>query len=185
MSWEPQRKNGRLLYFAYGSNLSVAQMKKRCPKARKFKPLYITDGRLVFRGHADLQTFEGGRIAGGLWEITEECERALDWNEGVSTGTYAKRYLTFRMSGGAIRDCLFYKMRLGGIQPPSQEYLNTIAQGYRDFDLDLSLLDEALERSWHDKDVTSVLRARHIKRGRPTLAKARGIVPVRKAIKVA
>jgi len=165
-------------YWAYGSNLSVKQMKRRCPDARKHSKLIVPNGQLVFRGVADVESIRGGGIQGGLWRITRRCERALDQYEGVASGLYEKKYMRIRThADGEEHRVLYYKMTSGGVAPPPELYLDTIIEGYDDFDLDLTFLDEAVQRSWNSKDWTQHLRQRHERRGRPRLA-SRYYVPI-------
>lgn len=160
-----------MLVWAYGSNLSKKQMRARCPDAIKVGPLIVDDCRLVFRGVADVTYSPGDCTPGGLWDITEKDEQALDVFEGVAQGTYMKRIMPIRYKG-RNRKVLFYQMRISrGVMPPSEEYVARIAQGYRDFGLDLADLSAAIERSWEDKDVTKRLAQRHRDRGSPRLAR--------------
>ncbi len=160
------------LYWAYGSNLNVAAMKARCPGAQKFAPLFVPDGALVFRGVADVVLREGGEVPGGLWWITAANERTLDVYEGVRAGFYLKRYMKLKIKnkkrGGKpeVHRCLFYQMSISqGIYPPSEGYLDCIAEGYRDFGLPLSALDAALMAAWEEKKPTRRLIERHKRRG--------------------
>ncbi|KAG9496164.1 hypothetical protein J7337_012745 [Fusarium musae] len=86
-------KAASTLYFAYGSNLHLAQMAHRCPGS-------------VFKGKATLESYrwqinergvanvvESGSehsVEGLLYMIGPKDERALDRNEGVSKGFYQK-----------------------------------------------------------------------------------------------
>ena len=161
-----------MLYLAYGSNLNVAHMKRRCPKARPVGPFHLQDSRLVFRGVADIEYADGESCPGGLWRITKECEASLDIYEGVESGLYSKVYLKARVAKtGKIVRILVYQMNCDGVMPPSQTYLGTIAQGYKDFGLDLDYLDYTLQRSWHDKDRTPFLNRRRKRRGNEPFAK--------------
>lgn len=166
-----------MLYFAYGSNLCVWHMRRRCPAAKlvltddgQRRRLFVQDAALVFRGVADMTVRKGGSVPGGLWRLTPDCERELDRCEGVSIANagYLKRYFT--LSDG--KRCLFYQMKTHrGIMPPDEEYLDLIRQGYEDFGLDLNYLKAALDESWKTKDVTKQLRDRHVRRNKPKLAK--------------
>src|SRR3954471_16290001 len=99
------------LYFAYGSNLNEAAMAHRCPKSRKVGPFKLSRARLVFRGVADIEYHKTGKCPGGLWEITRECEKALDRYEGVNTGLYQKVYLKARIRDtGQMKNILVYQM---------------------------------------------------------------------------
>jgi hypothetical protein len=151
-------------YWAYGSNLSVKQMQKRCPGAVKVGALYVHYGRLRFRGVADVI---GSRkstnvVPGGLWLITAKHEAMLDRCEGVGFERgYSKMYLDYTDKNRVKHDCLFYKKKHGrGVMPPAQYYLDYIAEGYRDFGLEMAYLDEALAHSHEKKNVTPELRWR-------------------------
>jgi hypothetical protein len=109
------------------------------------------------------------KCPGGLWRITDACERALDAYEGVSGGLYEKKYLTLRVKG-TEEPCLYYKMLHHGIMPPSEYYLDVIVQGYQDFRLPLERLDRAVEHSWNRKNKTRFLRRRYARAGKPDLA---------------
>jgi len=159
----------RTYYWAYGSNLCEDAMRSRCPAARKVGPLYVPNAALVFRSCADVVYREGWECPGGLWRITPACEEMLDRYEGVKHGLYDKHYLTLGIRGKKHK-CLVYKMRERGIMPPAEAYLDVIVQGYKDFQLDLNHLDQALEYSWEKKNKTPYLRWRHHHKGKPELA---------------
>lgn len=168
----------RIFYWAYGSNLSIKQMLKRCPRAIKYGPMSVNDCALVFRGVADVTVKKGFTTPGGLWQITSECERTLDQFEGVAARVYMKRYFRITIEGKQYT-CLFYQMRRSkGVMPPSETYFGTIAQGYHDFGLDTDLLENFLYDSWHEKEVTEWLLDRHENRGSPRLARSLpGMIP--------
>lgn len=167
-------KSKGLLYWCYGSNLNVGQMVRRCPDAKLIGKLELPKARLVFRGVADVVYDEEGACPGGLWLISPRDEEALDAYEGVSGGLYEKRYIRVSVRGGRGEACLVYTMLDGGVMPPSEHYLNVIAQGYRDFGLPLDYLDQAVARSWDDKDRTPLLTRRYERLGRPALARKIG-----------
>ena len=131
------------LYLAYGSNMNRAQMPRRCPAAKPVGPLVIDDARLVFRGVADIEYHQGGRVPVVLWSITDACELALDGFEGVSRGVYEKKMIP--LDNG--EEALTYVMCSGGIAPPTREYFDRIARGYADFGIDCEPLDIALKHS--------------------------------------
>lgn len=159
-------------YWAYGSNLCLANMSHRCPDAVPVGPMYVTQAALVFRGVADVTIRKDSVVPGGLWRITNRCEEALDRYEGVGSRFYMKRYFDVKIDGRK-RSVLFYQMVMDrGVMPPSQYYLDVIEQGYRDFNLDLDVLNQYVAQSWDDKEVTPVLRERHIRKGQPKLARA-------------
>jgi hypothetical protein len=165
------------LYWAYGSNLNVAQMTRRCPAAVKVGPLRVPNAVLRFRGVADVAYLEGAKCPGGLWEITDACEAALDRYEGCDLvnprrGLYQKKYLRLRMADGTERACLYYQMtRRIGVSPPAEFYFRGIAEGYDDFGLGHRALDRALAHSWNRKNRTPAILRRYERAGRPALAR--------------
>lgn len=148
------------LYIAYGSNLNKRQMRLRCPTARPLGKFTLTSARLVFRGVADLEYEPGASTPCGLWVINRDDERQLDVYEGVNYGTYFKSEEIELEYLGQKRKSVIYLTNSEGVYPPSQAYANTIRQGYRDFDLDERFLDEAIARSFDDKNPDEFTMAR-------------------------
>src|SRR5262252_7297802 len=110
-------RGNQMYYWAYGSNLNVAAMRRRCPAAEQVRKMFVTDAALVFRGVADVTVRKGNMVPGGLWKITEKCEASLDRYEGVGTRFYLKRYLPIKIKG-KVHDCMFYQMRAStGVMP--------------------------------------------------------------------
>ena len=72
------------LYFAYGSNIDLEQMVRRCPAAQVVGPVTLENYELAFRGSgfATIVPKKGGVVHGLLWSITPLCEQALDRYEG-------------------------------------------------------------------------------------------------------
>jgi gamma-glutamylcyclotransferase (GGCT)/AIG2-like uncharacterized protein YtfP len=72
-------------YIAYGSNLNLAQMARRCPNAKMAGKTILEGWQLTFRTHATIEPKKGAKVPVGVWEITAECERQLDRYEGYPT----------------------------------------------------------------------------------------------------
>lgn len=164
--------------WAFGSNLCVEQMQQRCPDAKVYSALILPNAILRFRGVADVAYLKGAECPGGLWEISERDEAALDRYEGVSAdprrpGLYVKKYfeVELRDEGDVKARVLYYQMSEIGIMPPSQHYLDVIAQGYRDFGLPMERLERALAHSWNRKRKTQSLVGRWKRKGASNLAK--------------
>lgn len=161
-----------MIYFAYGSNLNYAAMRRRCPAAVPLETLALGNSRLVFRGVADCIYEPGAECLGGLWRITPACERALDRYEGIGSGFYRKEYVPITGIDGE-ETVMLYAMNSTGIFPPSQGYLDTIREGYRDFGLPLKHLNAAVRGSWDDKAPSHLERQRYRRTGRPPLARVK------------
>jgi hypothetical protein len=149
-------------------------MANRCPKAKPIGKFVLKDAKLIFRGVADCVYEEGAECQGGLWKITEECEESLDIYEGFTAdnnGSYRKIYVPLEtVEGQTGHDLMLYVMNSTGIFPPSEYYLDSIKQGYRDFGLPLKPLHAAVSASHADKHPSHIERRRYRKAGRPTLA---------------
>jgi gamma-glutamylcyclotransferase (GGCT)/AIG2-like uncharacterized protein YtfP len=162
------------LMFAFGSNLNKRQMARRCPDAVPLGKIKLEDWKLVFRGVADVIRSPGEHVWGGVWLITDHCERALDLYEGVGSGLYRKEYLPLGDNEYGINEMLVYCMNSTGIFPPSRSYLASIQEGYLDFGMSKAAqrrLTETVQASWDDKAPTERERLRHVRKGRPTLAR--------------
>lgn len=163
------------LYFAYGSNLNIGQMRRRAPDARPICELMLKNWKLVFRGVADVVQEHGAVCPGGVWEISEADEHKLDLYEGVKGGLYRKVYLPIATFRGHT-SMLMYVMNSDGIFPPSKYYLEGIEEGYGDFRLGKKarkMLDAAVQESWDEKRPTVRERERSYRCGYPTLARPR------------
>ena len=125
------------LYFAYGANLNLEGMRFRCPGARPVGQLVLPDWRLAFSGVATIIPETGSRVHGALWEITQECEDNLDVFEGFPF-LYTKIHLTH-----VGQEFMVYVMNDDPPSLPSRSYFDTIAQGYKDWNLPLDELHRA------------------------------------------
>lgn len=162
-----------MLMFAYGSNLNVEQMARRCPDAEPLGRLRLPGWRLVFRGVADCIPQDGAVCYGGVWRITPRCEIALDRYEGIKSGMYRREYIPVETTPQGETEMLIYCMNSTGIFPPSAFYLDVIEQGYAHFRMPRAahrMLAERVRESHDDKAPSHVERQRHRRTGRPTLA---------------
>jgi hypothetical protein len=82
------------VYFAYGSNLHLAQMESRCPESRYqgLGILYDYKWQINTRGFANVIPSPGDRVEGLCYLLSKKDERILDRSEGVPTA-YEKLYL--------------------------------------------------------------------------------------------
>ncbi|KAF4984270.1 hypothetical protein FZEAL_482 [Fusarium zealandicum] len=82
-------------YFAYGSNLHLEQMKRRCPGSKLIGSAALWDYRwhINERGYANVVEAQGRWVEGLVFEINARDEARLDVNEGVSKNAYQKCYL--------------------------------------------------------------------------------------------
>lgn len=152
-------KNTRY-YVAYGSNLNLEQMAVRCPGAKAIGTSLIENYRLLFKGsgtgaYLTIEPADGFKVPVAVWAVTAEDEARLDIYEGFPD-FYYKTPITldvtdFKSNKVKRLSAFVYIMheeRSLGI--PSVEYLQTCAEGYRDFGFDSSYLRDAYTYSRED-----------------------------------
>ena len=123
-------------YFAYGSNLSLGQMAKRCPASRPAGRARL-DGwrfRIMARGYATVVPEPGAAVHGLLWNLTPDDERTLDAYEGVSEQHYRKDVLAVGVGDGAL-DAMVYVGLDPGTGRPVAGYLERVLTAARDLGL--------------------------------------------------
>src|SRR5258707_15213793 len=88
-------------YFAYGSNLCVQQMARRCPGAVDPRPAKLADHDWLIneRGVATVEPFDGSEVHGVVWRLTDHDLATLDSAEGVPV-RYRRDRLTVHTDDG-------------------------------------------------------------------------------------
>lgn len=137
-----QKRESRKKYLAYGSNLNLEQMARRCPTAKVVGKGEIKDHELLFRGYrnsavATVEPKAGSSVPVLIWELGRDDERNLDVYEGYPR-LYGKVDLVVQTEEGC-ESIMAYTMNEGhelGI--PSDHYLEIIMEGYESagFDVD-------------------------------------------------
>ena len=78
------------LYFAYGSNMSRALMRPRCPSAREIGMARLDGWQFMImrEGYASIVPAPGGAVHGVLWRLTPRDIAALNAYERLDQGLY-------------------------------------------------------------------------------------------------
>ena len=97
-------------------------------------------------GVATIVPKENASVPVLIWKLDERDLPALNKYEGFPR-LYRQEQMIFELDGKSYKG-MAYLMNYGKIAPPSQEYYNTILQGYRENGLDESFLQKALENSF-------------------------------------
>lgn len=127
-----------MLYFAYGSNMNLKQMKIRCPDARFIRRAYLEGFKFVYDGFSQ---FRGGAVAniakdrestvwGALFEITELCLDALDKFEGYPY-VYDRKVLIVKDDEGNEYQAWVYLREPREEGKPSKHYFQIVLEGAR------------------------------------------------------
>ena len=119
----------RHAYFAYGSNLCVLQMARRCPDAVNARPAVLGDHDWLIneRGVATVEPFSGNQVHGVLWQISDHDLATLDSAEGVPV-RYRRDRLTVHTNDGSSPAWVYIDHRVTP-GPPRAGYLPRIIDG--------------------------------------------------------
>ena len=132
-----------MLYFAYGSNLNLFQMKRRCKDSVFIKKYELKGYRLNFRSKyraADIEKSKNSLVPGALFEISKSDEKKLDVYEDYPI-LYKKLYFTYYN-----KTVMTYIMvNKTEFRYPTERYLNVVKRGYKDCKLDVKYLKIALQ----------------------------------------
>ena len=132
-----------MLYFAYGSNLHHAQMKRRCKDSIFLKKINLKHFRLTFRRKyraADIEKKKNSIVPGALFEISKNDEKKLDVYEDFPI-LYKKHYFTYYG-----KKVMTYTMtKKTSFKFPTERYLNIVKRGYKNCSLDHKYLKKALK----------------------------------------
>lgn len=142
-----------MYYVAYGSNLNIAQMKKRCPSAEIVGTGHLKNWRLVFNIHLDIIPEKGKIVPVAVWEIKDKNDwKNLDRYEGYPD-YYIRKKIKVKMDDGNTINGTVYIMtkERKGICPPYEIYYDVCKEGYKDFELSTRYLNEALIYSFDNE----------------------------------
>ena len=132
-----------MLYFAYGSNLNLFQMKRRCKDSVFIKKYELKGYRLNFRSKyraADIEKSKNSIVPGALFEISKSDEKKLDVYEDYPI-LYKKLYFTYYN-----KTVMTYIMvNKTEFRYPTERYLNVVKRGYKDCKLETKYLKIALQ----------------------------------------
>ena len=140
-------------YFAYGANLHVAQMKSLCPKSAPVCPARLVDYRLTIAlpaaspgnqpGWVTVTPEAGAQVPGALFRLHADDLPALDHFEDYPA-LYGREDVEILTEDGPHRAMLYIMRHPLRAARPAAHYVETLRQGYRDFDLPMEALERVL-----------------------------------------
>lgn len=131
------------LYFSYGMNTNPTQMAIRCPQARSLGAAVLSHYGFEFKSFATVTPDMNNRVEGVLWEITDDCERALDRLEGYPL--YYNKINVWVNFKGDLTPCMTYIMYPEEeYNYPSDSYVDMLIEGYTAHGVDTKQIDRAL-----------------------------------------
>jgi len=130
------RATHQMLYFAYGSNLSMRRMRQRIPSARPLGPALLRGHRLAFHkvgrdgsGKCDaaLSQRREDRLHGALYWFAPRHKAALDEYEGP--GYTARQVVVTRRDGTRHTAYLYSATQVDATLHPFAWYLEHVVRG--------------------------------------------------------
>lgn len=134
-------------YVAYGSNLNISQMSRRCPTATILGKGILKNWTLTFRtmrgpAFATIEKHNRSIVPVVVWEIDSNSESALDRYEGYPH-FYYKEYVTVDMECGKEICGMAYIMNSHAVLgTPTYTYIRTIQKGYLDNNFNMDFLNK-------------------------------------------
>jgi gamma-glutamylcyclotransferase len=134
-------------YFAYGSNLWLAQMNRRCPGHSKIGHGILPGYRWIINthGYATVMAAENERVHGVVYTLSATDEQNLDAYEEVASGLYQKCDCKVRLADREV-DCLVYIDPVTSEGRPSAAYITRINYGLRDAKLPEGYVAQTIRR---------------------------------------
>lgn len=134
-------------YFAYGSNMWIAQMNSRCPGHVRIGYGILHGYRWIINSHgyATLVTDPDEAVHGIVYTLTATDEKNLDDYEEVSLGLYRKQDCMVKMKEREVK-CLVYIDPVTSEGVPDAAYIARINYGLRDADLPDNYVERVIRR---------------------------------------
>lgn len=140
------------LYIAYGSNMNIEQMCKRCPDAYIVGKSAIDNYELLFRGtrnHSGVATIEpklNSSVPVLVWNISNLDEIFLDRYEGYPY-LYTKKEVQIKLAGKKVTAMIYIMNDGHDLGLPSRYYEKIIRDSYKSIGFSELTLDLAIANS--------------------------------------
>ncbi|MEX0753197.1 MAG: gamma-glutamylcyclotransferase family protein [Xanthobacteraceae bacterium] len=124
------------LYFAYGSNMNRAFMRRLCPDAAALGVASLKGWRfcIAVAGYASIAPQPGAVVHGVLWRLSPRDRAVLDAYEDIDSGYYRRRNLPVR-HGARIVPALVYVRAGNGEGCARAAYWQSIMEAAHDWQL--------------------------------------------------
>jgi gamma-glutamylcyclotransferase (GGCT)/AIG2-like uncharacterized protein YtfP len=135
------------LIFAYGANMDVAALARRCPRSKSLGIARLLRHRLVVmrEGWLSVARDAHSTVHGVLWDVALADVAALDRFEGVGEGLYVKRLQTVVGEEG-VRRALVYLGANAGPGVARADYLDAVIASARHWGLPTAPLEKLAAR---------------------------------------
>jgi cation transport regulator ChaC len=133
---QTERQRRVMLYFAYGSNMHRAVMRKHAPQAEAVGPALLAGYRFIITadGYASVAPAAGENVHGLAWRLTPRDRVTLDAWENVAGGLYRAETLPVEQSGRLV-PALVYIARQRPVGRPRLGYMEVVIAAARMLEL--------------------------------------------------
>ena len=137
-----------MLHFAYGTNMSRALMRARCPHAVAIGTTTLRDWRFIINrdGLPSIARQPGGGVHGVLWRLCPRDVAAINAYESVQTGLYRASTLSVCHGPRRVR-ALVYIARRGGEGAPRPGFIDVVVEAALDWNLPHAYIRSISRRS--------------------------------------
>lgn len=143
--------NRGVLYFAYASNMSLAQMKRWCPASRFLGSGRLDGHRFVYDGYSitwdgavgNIVPSETETVWGALYDITERDRLTIDAFEGYPR-SYERKEVEVLDREGNLQRAMTYCRTGRAPGHPHPDYERLVLDGAKDCGLPEDYVDKAL-----------------------------------------
>jgi Gamma-glutamyl cyclotransferase, AIG2-like len=134
----------RILYFAYGHNTNIPELKKRVPDAKRIGRAIAPNYQLVMRHYTDIMAKDGGKTYGVLWAMSTEGVQELNYFEGDNRD-YSHAYIEVLYKGKLYKALTFVMIpRKDKGREPSEKYIKHVYDGYKMNQIPIDQLSSAV-----------------------------------------
>ena len=139
-------------YFAYGMNTDSSNMEVKSGDHVVVGTGELPDHQLEFKHHCDVVPASGINVVGVLWKVTQRGLTKLDIREGYPK-YYDRQVMWIKNHEGQAVKAWVYVMSSTNsqdhnLEPPDEQYWNTVVAGYREHGLSTHQLEVALDKAW-------------------------------------
>ena len=134
----------RILYFAFGLNSDIPEMKSRAPTSKRIGRAIAPNYQLVMRNHTDIMAKDGQKVYGVLWAINPSDIGALNEIEGYNFH-YAHAFIEILFKGNLYKAMTFVMIPSQDEgEMPSKKYIDYVYAGYKQNKIPLDQLSSAV-----------------------------------------
>ena len=148
-----------MLYYAYGSNLSISYMREYCPSTRFVMKADLPNYQVEFRhysedmkgGISSIIETPGELVRGVIYEVPDSEIEAMDVLESIAEGLYRRETFLVLGDGGWHHADLYRVVVPDGPFIPSTQYVEYMISGATEHHLDPTYI-RSLEDLRHSLD---------------------------------